>query len=460
MLDASTTSCVARSDFRRRCRRQASARRAARADAARQEGAGRAHVRAARAPTGPRDRRRPARVRASDAALRAVGVEALRRGMATILLLSGPNLNLFGEREPDGLRHRHARRHGRRRACRRRGRRAHARAPAVEPRGRRSSTRSTAPAAAAPRSCVNAGALTHYSFALADALQTFDGVKVELHVSNPASREDWRRTLGRRALRHRDDRRLRPAGLPAGARSRRRQAGGIDEPSTRPPFPRWTSPAAVAGACGAASTRPGSTRCSSPAARTSGTSPGSPGRPAMLLVGPTSAVLVTDGRYAEQSREQLDAAGVDARIEIAPTAAAQRDGARAPWPPGSPGSGSRRTASPGRSSAPTPSGFDGAELVPTERAGRGRCRRVKEPAEVARIRAACAIADDALAARAPDAARPGRRSGSSRSTLEFAMRDRGASGNSFDTDRRVGPERREAARAPERPRRSSAASSS
>ena len=40
---------------------------------------------------------------------------------------------------------------------------------------------------------LNAGALTHYSYALADALQTFDGVKVELHVSNPAAREDWRR---------------------------------------------------------------------------------------------------------------------------------------------------------------------------------------------------------------------------------------------------------------------------
>ena len=40
---------------------------------------------------------------------------------------------------------------------------------------------------------VNPGALTHYSFALADALAAFDGVKVELHLSNPASREEWRR---------------------------------------------------------------------------------------------------------------------------------------------------------------------------------------------------------------------------------------------------------------------------
>ena len=39
---------------------------------------------------------------------------------------------------------------------------------------------------------INAGAFTHYSFALADALATFSGVKVELHISNPEAREHWR----------------------------------------------------------------------------------------------------------------------------------------------------------------------------------------------------------------------------------------------------------------------------
>jgi len=41
---------------------------------------------------------------------------------------------------------------------------------------------------------INAGALTHTSWSLHDALAAFEGVVVELHLSNPASREPFRHT--------------------------------------------------------------------------------------------------------------------------------------------------------------------------------------------------------------------------------------------------------------------------
>lgn len=41
---------------------------------------------------------------------------------------------------------------------------------------------------------VNAGALTHYAWSLADALSAFEGVRVELHLSNTHAREKWRHT--------------------------------------------------------------------------------------------------------------------------------------------------------------------------------------------------------------------------------------------------------------------------
>ena len=41
---------------------------------------------------------------------------------------------------------------------------------------------------------INAGALSHTSWSIHDALASFDGVVVELHISNPAAREPFRHT--------------------------------------------------------------------------------------------------------------------------------------------------------------------------------------------------------------------------------------------------------------------------
>ena len=41
---------------------------------------------------------------------------------------------------------------------------------------------------------INAAALTHYGWSLHDALAAFEGPVVEVHLSNPNAREPWRQT--------------------------------------------------------------------------------------------------------------------------------------------------------------------------------------------------------------------------------------------------------------------------
>ena len=113
--------------------------------------------------------------------------------MATILLVSGPNLNLLGEREPEI--------YGREALDDLvRDTRAVAEANGHDLEHVQSNHEGEIVDAIqdARGRCaaivINPGALTHYSYAVADALSAFDGVKVELHLSNPSAREAWRRT--------------------------------------------------------------------------------------------------------------------------------------------------------------------------------------------------------------------------------------------------------------------------
>ena len=166
-------------------------RRAPDVDAARQEVGRWAHLRAARARSASRPCTIPTPARSTSRSPRWVW-EAEPRVRATILLLSGPNLNLLGEREPEiygtttladlvagGDRRRRRRTATPSSTCSRTTRAT-------------SSTPSTARRNRCAAIVINAGAFTHYSFALADALATFEGVKVELHISNPEAREHWR----------------------------------------------------------------------------------------------------------------------------------------------------------------------------------------------------------------------------------------------------------------------------
>jgi 3-dehydroquinate dehydratase II len=110
-----------------------------------------------------------------------------------VLVLSGPNLDLLGERQPEvygratlddhvaamreaagagGLDLEHVQ--------------SNAEGPLVDAvRGARGRCAAIV---------VNAAALTHYGWSLADALAAFDGPVVEVHLSNPYAREPWRHT--------------------------------------------------------------------------------------------------------------------------------------------------------------------------------------------------------------------------------------------------------------------------
>ncbi|HEX6311595.1 MAG TPA: Xaa-Pro peptidase family protein [Acidimicrobiia bacterium] len=161
------------------------------------------------------------------------------------------------------------------------------------------------------------------------------------------------------------------------------------------------------------------------------------GSAAFLLVRGDDAVFVSDGRYAEQASEQLRAAGVEAEVVIRPSHAGQREalaeGATAIGRLGL----EAHDVTWAQQRAFANAWFPRAELVATEQLVEA-LRRVKDEGEVARIRAACAIADEALAVVTPTFA-DGPTERDVALALEFEMRRRGASGVSFDPIVASGP---------------------
>ena len=110
-----------------------------------------------------------------------------------VLLLSGPNLNLVGTRQPDI--------YGTTTLADHVATAAHTAAENGLSLEHLQSANEATLVDAVHGACnrcaaivVNAGALTHYSWALHDALNAFDGVKVELHLSNTHARDAWRHT--------------------------------------------------------------------------------------------------------------------------------------------------------------------------------------------------------------------------------------------------------------------------
>ena len=155
------------------------------------------------------------------------------------------------------------------------------------------------------------------------------------------------------------------------------------------------------------------------------------GSAALLLVGADRLVFVTDGRYGEQSSEELEAAGVKASVEVSATVGGQQavlqtatrgvtrlglEAEAVTW------AQQRRFAS---------EWFPSAELVPTTGLVE-ELRLVKDAGELARMEAAAAAADRALAVVHPMLAQhPEEREVAL--ALEVEMRREGASGPSFET---------------------------
>lgn len=157
------------------------------------------------------------------------------------------------------------------------------------------------------------------------------------------------------------------------------------------------------------------------------------GNSGRFLVGGDEVVVLADTRYAIQARREARGARIEpvtydlaaAWPELVASVSARRVAVEA-------GFVSHALWTALQDAAPD------VELVPAEGWAEGD-RAVKEPAEVERIRAACAVADRALAALLPEIA-PGLTEAALAWRLEVLMRTGGAEGLAFDVACLAGPE--------------------
>ena len=161
------------------------------------------------------------------------------------------------------------------------------------------------------------------------------------------------------------------------------------------------------------------------------------GSAGLLVVTPDGSTLVSDGRYRDQAAEQVAASGAPAAVAISPTSAGQcqlvADAAAGAGTVGLQAAHVSWAAE----RAYAAEWFPTASVVPTEGLVEG-LRAVKDEGEVARLRAAAAIADAALATTRPLLAeRPTERSFAL--ALDQEVRRLGADDVSFETIVGSGP---------------------
>ncbi len=159
------------------------------------------------------------------------------------------------------------------------------------------------------------------------------------------------------------------------------------------------------------------------------------GSAALLLVRGAGVLLCTDGRYRDQARLELEAAGVDAEVHVG-LAASQLEAVRHGLGPAR-RLGVEAAAVSWAEVRRLQSILEGIVLVPT--AGLVETlRMVKDEGEVARIEAACAIADVALA-QTKEMLLSGCSEVAFSAELDHEMLRRGASAPSFATIVASGP---------------------